>query len=89
MFNYRSWLMVGCTVLNVAFIVCLPRVIASCRSGGAIDEWYTRGPPRRLQIFLSLPVATFVMNKVSPWLTAAIPMENPYCSCKLTRACSS
>ena len=23
--------------------------------------------------------------QVSPWLTAAIPIENPYCSCKLTR----
>ena len=23
--------------------------------------------------------------QVSPWLTAAILMENPYCSCKLTR----
>ena len=22
---------------------------------------------------------------VQPWLTSAIPMENPYCSCKLTR----
>ena len=26
---------------------------------------------------------------VSPWLTAAIPMANPYCSCKLTRSAAS
>ena len=30
----------------------------------------------------------FVMQVMSRGLTAAIPMENPYCSCELTRAYS-
>ena len=29
------------------------------------------------------------LAKVPPWLTAAVPMENPYCSCKLTELVGS
>ena len=30
------------------------------------------------------PPQSYDDGQASPWLTAAIPMEDPYCSCKLT-----
>eukprot|EP01052_Picozoa_sp_SAG31_P020307 SAG31_NODE_1520_length_8024_cov_7.506625_4_plen_270_part_00 len=58
-----SWLMVMTAIVNVVFIVALPRVVASCRSGGAIEDWYASGPPLKLKVFLLLPVVNLVLTK--------------------------
>ena len=38
-----------------------------------------------LQVDVGKGIAVVRPSQVSPWLTAAVPMENPCCSCKLTR----
>ena len=38
----------------------------------------------QLQFLWIIPTATVSPRRESWWLTAAIPVDNPYCSCKLT-----
>ena len=49
--------------------------IATCLAAGVRSEW--------------LRMLTFVPARGESWPTAAIPVDNPHCSCKLTRVRSS
>ena len=39
----------------------------------------------RADVCLQDAAIEVVTSYSTPWLTAATPMDNPYCSCKLTR----
>eukprot|EP01051_Picozoa_sp_SAG22_P005205 SAG22_NODE_302_length_12743_cov_12.397738_3_plen_111_part_00 len=84
--EFGSWLMVVTTVCNVVFIVALPRVVKSMKGGGGMDEWFAGDPPRRLQVYLGIPIVSLVLTKVGIMLgdaaicgpSLSIPIE---CCC--------
>jgi hypothetical protein len=58
-----SWFMLSACAINVLWLLSAPLLLRRYITTGAIEEWHRSGPPRRLRLYLCVPVAALVLTK--------------------------
>merc|ERR1711871_1200763 len=58
-----SWFMLSACTINVLWLLSAPLLLRRYVVTGAIEEWHRSGPPRRLRLYLCVPVVALVLTK--------------------------
>ena len=58
-----SWLMLSACTINALWLGVSPFFLRRYVNTGAMEEWHRSGPPRRLRLYLCVPVGTLLLTK--------------------------